>query len=73
LGGFDTLGWYINSPLEDEDYFWIALNERIDQKVKNHETKVGWVSGVIGLAILLGIFHAFWILRTAETCSNKGG
>jgi hypothetical protein len=35
----------------------------IDSKIKSHEVRVGYVSGVIGLLFTFGIFHSVWILK----------
>jgi hypothetical protein len=35
----------------------------IDNKIRQHETRVGWISGIIGVCLLLGNVHAFWLLR----------
>lgn len=50
--------------MEDEEDFWpiIFLEKKIDEKTDSHEKTIGWASGILGIAILLGIFHAFWLL-----------
>ena len=35
----------------------------IDKKIRQHESRVGWISGIIGLFLLFGNFHAFWLMR----------
>ncbi len=35
----------------------------IDQKIKTHELRVGWISGIIGIAFLFGNAHAFWLVK----------
>jgi hypothetical protein len=40
-----------------------AIAAMIDQKIKEHELRVGWVSGLIGLAFVIGIVHAIWLLK----------
>lgn len=39
------------------------IEKLIDDKIKNHEIRVGWISGIIGVVFLLGNFHAFWLIR----------
>lgn len=36
----------------------------IQAKIRNHEARVAVVSGIIGLAILAGIFHAIHLNHT---------
>ena len=35
----------------------------IDKKIRQHEIKVAWTSGALGAALLLGIFHAIYLLK----------
>jgi hypothetical protein len=35
----------------------------ISKKIKNHEIRVGIISGIIGSFILFGIVHSIWILK----------
>jgi hypothetical protein len=35
----------------------------IDSKIKEHEFRVGWISGIIGAVFLFGNLHAFWLIR----------
>jgi ABC-type nickel/cobalt efflux system permease component RcnA len=39
------------------------IEQLIDQKIRQHESRVGWISGIIGLFFLFGNFHAFWLMR----------
>ena len=41
-------------------------NEIADAKIKQHELRVGWISGLIGLAFVFGIVHSIWLLRVAS-------
>lgn len=36
----------------------------IDTKIRNHETRVAIVSGILGSAVLAGIFHAIHLNHT---------
>jgi hypothetical protein len=46
------------APLSDED-----IERLIDAKIYQHEIRVALTSGVIGAALLIGIFHAIGLLR----------
>jgi hypothetical protein len=37
------------------------IESLIDSKIRNHETRVALVSGIVGSAVILGIFHAIRI------------
>lgn len=39
------------------------IENLIDHKIRKHESRVGWISGIIGLFFLFGNFHAFYLLR----------
>jgi len=40
-------------------------NEIADTKIRQHELRVGWVSGLIGVAFVIGIVHSIWLLKAA--------
>lgn len=40
------------------------LEELIARKIFEHEVKVAIISGVIGVSIVAGIFHAIWLNKT---------
>jgi hypothetical protein len=40
-------------------------NEIVDTKIRDHERRVGWVSGLIGVAFVFGIVHSIWLLKVA--------
>jgi hypothetical protein len=42
------------------------ISALIDSKIREHELKVGWVSGLIGVAFVLGIIHSIWLLKFAS-------
>jgi hypothetical protein len=42
------------------------IESLIDSKIRLHETRVAIFSGIIGLALLAGIFHAIGILNYAR-------
>lgn len=39
------------------------IERLIDNKIENHEKKVGWISGIIGVIFLFGNLHAFWLIK----------
>lgn len=39
------------------------IKKLIQQEIREHEIRVGVISGVIGIAVILGVFHAIWLLR----------
>ena len=40
-------------------------NEIADAKIRDHECRVRWVSGLIGVAFVFGIVHSIWLLKVA--------
>ena len=47
-------------------------NEIADAKIKQHELRVGWVSGLIGLAFVSGIVHSIWLLKQLVSFTGPG-
>jgi|688.fasta_scaffold01604_40 hypothetical protein len=41
-------------------------NEIVDTKIRQQELRVGWVSGLIGVAFVFGIVHSIWLLKVAS-------
>jgi hypothetical protein len=39
------------------------VEKLIDTKIKNHEIRVGIISGIIGLFFILGIIHSIWLIN----------
>jgi hypothetical protein len=39
------------------------IEKIIDKKIRDHEIRVGWISGIIGVAFVAGIFHSIWLVR----------
>jgi hypothetical protein len=39
------------------------IESLINQKIKEHEVRVGWISGVIGSLFTFGIVHSIWLIR----------
>lgn len=40
------------------------IEDLINQKIRLHEIRVAWVSGILGMSVLIGIFHAIILLKT---------
>ena len=47
-------------------------NEIADAKIRQHELRVGWVSGLIGLAFVSGIVHSIWLLKQLGSFTGPG-
>jgi hypothetical protein len=39
------------------------VQKMIDEAIKHHEIRVGWISGVIGALFTFGIIHAIWLIK----------
>jgi uncharacterized membrane protein len=39
------------------------IENLIDQKIKSHEIRVGWISGIIGFFFTFGIVHSIWLMK----------
>lgn len=39
------------------------IEQLIELKIKEHEVKVGWISGIIGLFFVIGIVHSIWLIK----------
>ena len=39
------------------------VEKLIDDKIKNHEIRVGWISGIIGALFTFGIIHSIWLIK----------
>ena len=39
------------------------IEKLIDDKIKNHEIRVGWISGIIGALFTCGIIHSIWLIK----------
>ncbi len=47
-------------------------NEIADTKIRQRELRVGWVSGLIGLAFVSGIVHSIWLLKQLGSFTGPG-
>lgn len=39
------------------------IEKLIDKKIKSHEVRVGWISGLIGALFTFGMIHSVWLLK----------
>lgn len=39
------------------------IENLIDQKIRTHEIKVGWISGIIGALFVFGIMHSILLMK----------
>ena len=40
------------------------IEDLIDKKIKSHEIRVGFISGIFGTIFTFGIIHALWLLKS---------
>lgn len=41
------------------------IEDLIDKKIKEHEIRVGIISGIIGALFTFGIIHSVWLLKNS--------
>lgn len=39
------------------------IENLIDKKIKSHEVRVGFISGIIGVLFVFGIIHSIWLIK----------
>jgi Mg/Co/Ni transporter MgtE len=39
------------------------IEKLIDNKIRQHEIRVGWISGVIVALFTFGVIHAIWMIK----------
>lgn len=56
----------MENPLKDliKEIVEEVVEEITNKKIKEHELRVGWISGIIGVLFVFGIVHAIWMLKT---------
>jgi len=47
----------------DKDEVQSMINESIAKAIKNHEVRVGIISGIIGSLFVFGIIHSIWLIK----------
>lgn len=47
----------------DKDEIQSMINESIAEAIKNHEVRVGIISGIIGSLFVFGIIHSIWLIK----------
>jgi len=40
-----------------------GVQSMINKSIKNHEVRVGLISGVIGSLFVFGIIHSIWLIK----------
>lgn len=41
------------------------IDRIVDQKIREHEIRVGWISGLIGILFVFGIIHSIWLVKSS--------
>lgn len=41
------------------------LEKIVDKKIREHEIRVGWISGLIGILFVFGIVHSIWLVKNS--------
>lgn len=44
------------------------IQKMIDDAIKSHEIRVGWISGIIGALFTFGIIHSIWLIKLNVNC-----
>ena len=39
------------------------IEKLIDLKIRSHEIRVGWISGIIGVFFVFGMIHSIWLIK----------
>jgi hypothetical protein len=39
------------------------IQQMIDDAIRSHEIRVGWISGIIGAFFTFGIIHSIWLMK----------
>lgn len=39
------------------------IEKLIDDKIRSHEIRVGWISGIIGALFVFGMIHSIWLIK----------
>lgn len=47
----------------NKDEVQSMINESIAKAIKNHEVRVGIISGIIGSLFVFGIIHSIWLIK----------
>lgn len=48
----------------DKEALIAEIEAIVDHKIREHEVRVGWISGAIGLLFVFGIVHSIWLLKS---------
>lgn len=47
----------------DKDEIQSMIDQSIAKAIKNHEIRVGLISGIIGSLFVFGIIHSIWLVK----------
>ena len=47
----------------DKDEIQSIIDQSISKAIKNHEIRVGLISGIIGSLFVFGIIHSIWLVK----------
>jgi hypothetical protein len=47
----------------DKDEVQAMIDQSVETAIKNHEHRVGWISGIIGALFVFGIIHSIWLIK----------
>lgn len=39
------------------------IEQLINKKIRLHEIRVAWISGVLGMSVICGLFHAILLVK----------
>lgn len=39
------------------------IEDLVNKKIRLHEIRVAWISGIFGLSVIFGLFHAIMLLK----------
>lgn len=48
----------------DKESLLKEIESIVDEKIREHEIRVGWISGIIGVIFIIGIIHSIWLMKT---------
>lgn len=46
-----------------EDEIRELIRQTVSDAIREHEVRVGWISGLIGIFFVFGIVHAIWLMK----------
>jgi hypothetical protein len=49
----------------EKDDLTSLIEDIVDRKIRQHEVRVGWISGILGVSFVLGIMHSIGLMRNS--------